>query len=137
MTLPLPPDIGFDASQRGRRGRPCGFSASKLREPSPRRTTSAMIAGSHRSHSDELAMTLSGLPGTRGRKRIYLMRHGEVSYRRPDGRTVFSTAVPLTQEGADQALAMRELLAEVPFDLGAHTGLERTRQTAELVLEGR
>jgi probable phosphoglycerate mutase len=32
---------------------------------------------------------------------------------------------------------MRELLAPVPFDLGAHTGLTRTRQTAELVLEGR
>ena len=82
-------------------------------------------------------MTNSGLPGTRGRKRVYLMRHGEVSYRRPDGRTVFSTQVPLTEEGVKQARVMRELLAEVPFDLGAHTGLTRTRQTAELVLEGR
>jgi broad specificity phosphatase PhoE len=82
-------------------------------------------------------MTKSGLPGTRGRKRVYLMRHGEVSYRRPDGRTVFSTQVPLTEEGMEQARAMRALLAEVPFDLGAHTGLTRTRQTAELVLEGR
>ena len=82
-------------------------------------------------------MTNSGLPGTRGRKRIYLMRHGEVSYRRPDGRTVFSTQVTLTEEGAEQALVMRELLAEVALDLGVHTGLTRTRQTAELVLEGR
>lgn len=82
-------------------------------------------------------MHSSGLPGTRGRKRVYLMRHGEVSYRRPDGRTVFSTEVPLTEEGMEQARVMRELLAEVPFDLGAHTGLTRTRQTAELVLEGR
>jgi probable phosphoglycerate mutase len=82
-------------------------------------------------------MTQPGLPGTRGRKRIYLMRHGEVSYRRPDGRTVFSTQVALTDEGVEQARHMRELLGEVPFDLGAHTGLARTRQTAELVLEGR
>ena len=82
-------------------------------------------------------MTKPGLPGTRGRKRVYLMRHGEVSYRRPDGRTVFSTQVPLTEEGAEQARIMRELLTEVPFDLGVHTGLARTRQTAELVLEGR
>lgn len=82
-------------------------------------------------------MTRTGLPGTRGRKRVYLMRHGEVSYRRPDGRTVFSTQVPLTEEGVEQARVMRELLAEVPFDLGAHTGLVRTRQTADLVLEGR
>jgi probable phosphoglycerate mutase len=64
------------------------------------------------------------------------MRHGEVSYRRPDGRTVFSTQVTLTEEGVEQALVMRELLAEVAFDLGVHTGLTRTRQTAELVLEG-
>jgi probable phosphoglycerate mutase len=82
-------------------------------------------------------MTNSGLPGTRGRKRVYLMRHGDVSYRRPDGRTVFSTQVTLTEEGVEQARLMRELLAQVPFDLGAHTGLTRTRQTAELVLEGR
>jgi len=65
------------------------------------------------------------------------MRHGEVSYRRPDGRTVFSKQVALTQEGEEQARQMRELLAPVPFDLGVHTGLTRTRQTAELVLEGR
>jgi probable phosphoglycerate mutase len=82
-------------------------------------------------------MTNSGLPGTRGRKRVYLMRHGEVSYRHPGGGTVFSTDVTLTEEGVEQARLMRELLAQVPFDLGIHTGLTRTRQTAELVLEGR
>jgi phosphoserine phosphatase len=77
------------------------------------------------------------LPGTRGRKRVYLMRHGEVSYRRPDGQTVFSTQVVLTKEGIEQAGQMRRFLAQVPFDLGAHTGLARTRQTAELVLADR
>lgn len=82
-------------------------------------------------------MPLTGLPGTRGRKRVYLMRHGEVSYRRPDGRTEFSTEVALTGEGEEQARQMRELLARVPFDLAVHTGLVRTRQTAELVLQGR
>jgi len=82
-------------------------------------------------------MTETGLPGTRGRKRVYLMRHGEVSYTRPDGRTVFSTQVQLTDEGIQQARLMRDLLAPVPFDLGVHTGLTRTRQTAELVLQGR
>lgn len=82
-------------------------------------------------------MNVAGLPGTRGRKRVYLMRHGEVSYRRPEGRTVFSTEVELNDEGIEQARQMHELLAEVPFDLGAHTGLNRTRQTAELVLGDR
>ena len=76
------------------------------------------------------------LPGTRGRKRVYLMRHGEVSYRRADGRTVFSTQVELTDEGVEQARQMQELLKQVSFDLVAHTGLARTRQTAELVLAG-
>ena len=77
----------------------------------------------------------TGLP--RGRKRIYLMRHGEVSYQRPEGRTEFSTEVSLTDEGVEQARLMRELLADVPFDLAVHTGLQRTRQTVGLVLEGR
>jgi broad specificity phosphatase PhoE len=81
--------------------------------------------------------TTPQLPGTRGRKRVYLMRHGEVSYVRPDGRTVFSTQVALTDEGVDQARQMHDFLLDVPFDLAAHTGLERTRQTAQLVLDGR
>jgi probable phosphoglycerate mutase len=83
------------------------------------------------------AMTNPELPGTRGRKRIYLMRHGEVSYRQADGRTVFSTQVELTAEGVEQARQMREFLAPVSFDLVAHTGLTRTRQTAKLVLAER
>ncbi len=82
-------------------------------------------------------MMKSALPGTRGRKRVYLMRHGEVSYRGPDRRTVFSTQVELTEEGVEQARQMQALLAEVPFDLVAHTGLTRTRQTAEFVLAER
>jgi broad specificity phosphatase PhoE len=77
----------------------------------------------------------AGLP--RGRKRIYLMRHGEVTYQRPEGGTLFSTEVHLTEEGVAQARLMRELLGDVPFDLAVHTGLARTRQTLGLVLEGR
>ena len=77
------------------------------------------------------------LEGTRGRRRVYLMRHGEVTYHRPDGRTVFSTDVELTDEGRDQARQMGELLADVPIDLAAHTGLTRSRTTAEIVMAGR
>lgn len=83
-----------------------------------------------------MAQETERLPGTRGRRRIYLMRHGEVSYHRPDGSTVFGD-VPLTDEGTAQARAMGELLRDVPFDLAAHTGKRRTRHTAELVLSGR
>jgi probable phosphoglycerate mutase len=82
-------------------------------------------------------MATSGLPGTRGRKRVYLMRHGEVSYRRADGGTEFSTQVTLTAEGVEQARLMHELLMEAPLDVGIHTGITRTRQTVELVLDRR
>ena len=77
------------------------------------------------------------LPGTRGRRRIYLMRHGEVSYHRSDGRTVFSNEVELTDEGTAQASLMGEMLADIPLDIACHTGLRRTRCTAELVLGDR
>ena len=43
------------------------------------------------------------------RRRIYLMRHGAVSYFDDDGRPVPEDSVPLTAEGRAQALATREL----------------------------
>lgn len=78
-----------------------------------------------------------GLPGTNGRRRLYLMRHGEVSYFAPDGRAVDPDSVELTEAGRVQAQAMATLLAEIEFDRAAWTGLPRTRQTAEVVLAGR
>ncbi len=78
------------------------------------------------------------LPGTNGRRRIYLMRHGDVNYFKPDGTRVDdSDQVSLTEEGQAQARAMSGCLATVPFDLAIHTGLRRTRETAEIVLGGR
>lgn len=77
------------------------------------------------------------LPGTDGRRRVYLMRHGEVAYFDAAGRAVDPDAVALTECGRAQALAMAELLAEVPLDRAGHTGLLRSRQTAELVLAAR
>lgn len=82
-------------------------------------------------------MMAHALPGTRGRRRIYLMRHGEVSYHRTDGRTVFANEVELTDEGVAQARLMGEMLADIPLDLAFHTGLCRTRRSAELVLGDR
>ena len=78
---------------------------------------------------------MSALPGTTGRRRIYLMRHGHVDYfsklvtveKRAD-------LVPLTELGRDQARASGEALAHVRFDLALCSGYPRTRQTAELVL---
>lgn len=78
---------------------------------------------------------MSSLPGTTGRRRIYLMRHGHVDYfskivvveRRAD-------LVPLTELGRSQANAAGRALGHVRFDLALCSGYPRTRQTAEHVL---
>ena len=77
------------------------------------------------------------LHGTNGRHRIYLMRHGEVSYFDADGKAVNPLAVTLTDKGQAQARAAGAALAEVPIDRVVCSGLPRTRETAELATEGR
>lgn len=72
------------------------------------------------------------------RRRIYLMRHAEAEYVRPDGtRAPDSRVVPLTARGRDEAAAMGKLLADVPFDRAICSGLPRTRETASFVLQDR
>jgi len=75
------------------------------------------------------------LPGTTGRRRIYLMRHGHVDYFSPE---VIASGdfegVPLTAHGREQAHAAGQALAQVPFDRVICSGLNRTRQTAEITL---
>lgn len=71
------------------------------------------------------------------RRRLYLMRHGEVRYFGPDGRPVHPRDVPLTEAGEADAGAMGALLAETAFDAALHTGVPRTLRTLELVLAGR
>jgi probable phosphoglycerate mutase len=69
------------------------------------------------------------------RRRIYLMRHAEAEYVRPDGtRAPDSRVVPLTARGRSEAAAMRDLLADVPFDRAICSGMPRTRETATIVL---
>jgi broad specificity phosphatase PhoE len=66
------------------------------------------------------------------RRRIYLMRHGAVSYFE-NGRPVHPHAVPLTEEGRAQARAAAGVLAEVTFDRVVTSGLPRTVETARIV----
>lgn len=66
------------------------------------------------------------------RRRLYLMRHGAVSYF-PDGVAVPPDEVELTHEGVRQAEAAREALGRVSFDRVIATGLRRTEQTARIV----
>lgn len=78
---------------------------------------------------------MSALPGTTGRRRIYLMRHGFVDY---TSREVVESRDPsratLTPRGEEEARSAGLALAEIRFDLALCSGLKRTRQTAEIVL---
>lgn len=70
------------------------------------------------------------------RRRLLLLRHGEVDYF-PQGRPVPPGAVSLTPRGRTQAEAVGKLLREIPLDLAIHSGLPRTKETAEIVLKER
>jgi broad specificity phosphatase PhoE len=78
---------------------------------------------------------MSALPGTTGRRRIYLMRHGFVDYTSEAVRKARDPKVAtLTPRGEEEARAAGVALSEVHFDLALYSGLPRTRQTAEIVL---
>jgi probable phosphoglycerate mutase len=78
---------------------------------------------------------MSALPGTTGRRRIYLMRHGFVDYTSEAVRKARDPKVAtLTPRGEEEAHAAGIALSEVHFDLALCSGLPRTRQTAEIVL---
>lgn len=70
------------------------------------------------------------------RRRLYLMRHGAVSYFDDDGRPVPPDDVALTEEGRRQAAAAAELLEPVVFDRVVTSGLPRTVETAGIVAPG-
>ncbi len=77
---------------------------------------------------------MSALDGTDCRRRIYLLRHGHVDYVRDLPKVGSTRLVPLTEKGAEQAGFTGEALASIPFDRALHSGLPRTKKTAEIVL---
>jgi broad specificity phosphatase PhoE len=66
------------------------------------------------------------------RRRIYLMRHGQVAYFE-SGRPLRQHAVPLTAEGREQAAAAAKLLEGIAFDRVITSDLPRTVETARIV----
>lgn len=70
------------------------------------------------------------------RRRLYLMRHAEVSYFSSDGTPVNPTEVALNEEGRAQAEAAARTLAGVELDLVVTSGLRRTLETAAIVAPG-
>ncbi len=80
---------------------------------------------------------MSALPGTTGRRRIYLMRHGFVDYTSKLVReSQDPTLARLTPVGREEAAAAGAALSEIHFDVAISSGLARTRETAEIVLHG-
>jgi broad specificity phosphatase PhoE len=71
------------------------------------------------------------------RRRIYLMRHGEVDYFDATGRPFRPESVPLNDEGRRQAESAGRALATVPLDRAVTSGLRRSRETAEIIVSGR
>ena len=71
-------------------------------------------------------------------ERLILARHGESEY---SARGLLngdsSRAVGLTKRGEEEARALGRELADVPLELGVHSGFPRTRATLEIVLAGR
>lgn len=67
------------------------------------------------------------------RRRLYLMRHGAVSYFDPGGRPVRPDDVGLNDEGRRQAEAARALLEPVAFDRVLTSDLPRAVETARVV----
>lgn len=70
------------------------------------------------------------------RRRLYLLRHGDVSYVDEAGEPVQPETVPLTPRGREQAEAAQRALEGVAFDLVIASDLPRTVETAELVAPG-
>jgi broad specificity phosphatase PhoE len=70
------------------------------------------------------------------RRRLYLMRHAEVSYFGADGTPVDPARVPLNEEGVAQAKAAARALAGVELDRVVTSGLPRTLETAAIVAPG-
>ena len=70
------------------------------------------------------------------RRRIYLMRHGDVTYFDDSGRAIDPETVPLNANGREQASAAGRVFAEqqVRFDRVIVSGLPRTVETAQRVL---
>lgn len=72
------------------------------------------------------------------RRRLYVFRHGDVSYVDDNGvRVADSTIVPLTPWGREQATMTGKALANIPFDRAVVSSFPRSVETAALILQDR
>jgi probable phosphoglycerate mutase len=73
----------------------------------------------------------------RFRRRLYLVRHGDVSYFGDDGRPFRPTGVGLNEAGRRQARLLGDALRDVPLDRAVTSDLPRCLETADIILAGR
>jgi probable phosphoglycerate mutase len=71
------------------------------------------------------------------RRRVILVRHGEVSYFDERGRPVRPDIVPLNDEGRAQAATAAQALAPLSIDRAISSGLPRSDETARIIVAGR
>lgn len=76
-------------------------------------------------------------PGAIPRRRVYLVRHGDVSYFDAAGRPYPPATVELNEEGRAQAEAAARELAKVPLDRAVSSDLARSVATAAILTSGR
>lgn len=67
---------------------------------------------------------------------IYLVRHGETDWNR-EGRWQGHTDIPLNDQGRAQAKMSKAVFSSLSFDAIYSSDLNRTRETAEIIGEGR
>jgi probable phosphoglycerate mutase len=84
-----------------------------------------------------MRMNVPEKPASAKRRRVYLLRHGDVSYFDEQGRPFRPDTVPLNAEGRVQAAAAARELAGVPLDRVLASDLIRSVETATLVTAGR
>jgi broad specificity phosphatase PhoE len=88
------------------------------------------MADTDMANADQASQTT----GNALRRRIYLMRHGQVTYFDQAGKPYIPEQVPLTGHGRAQATAAGHVLSPIHFDRVITSGLPRTIETAECVL---
>ncbi len=71
------------------------------------------------------------------RRRLYLVRHGDVDYFDEAGRPHRPDLVPLNAAGRDEAAALARLLEEVELDRVVSSDLPRAVQTADIIAGAR
>jgi broad specificity phosphatase PhoE len=71
------------------------------------------------------------------RRRIYLVRHGDVSYFDPSGKPFRPDTVPLNDEGRRQAQILAKELAPLPIDRVVASDLARCVETATILCSAR